>query len=305
MQTMSDSKLMNMDFETFSRSLDLLEASNIKEARLLGGEPTLHTNFNDMLDVCLIRGFKVMLFSGGLMPNNVIKKIQSLSEGQISILINVFYPGQDNPSQVKKQRSLFKRLGRKIILGVNVASPSVKLDFLIPLIQKYNLLPILRLGIAHPNLDTQNAYLHPRNYPEVGHRIAMLALEAQCNNIKIEFDCGFVPCMFPFGVLEELHAQGGKVGLRCNPILDILPNGEVISCYALSSHYTDKINPNDTSQRIQKRFTQRQAQERTITLYKHCNNCQWKKKGECVGGCLSSSMQRQRRAINQQFASAI
>ncbi len=298
MQSMSESKRTNMDLETLNSSLDLLEASNIKEARLLGGEPTLHPSFNEILDVCLNRGFRVMLFSGGLMPKKVLDKIESLPDKHISILINIFYPGQDKPSLYNKHLALFRRLGRKIILGANIASPNIDLGFLIPLIQDYQLAPILRLGIAHPGLIAENAYLHPRHYPEVGHRIAILAQEAQRKNISIEFDCGFVPCMFPSGVLKQLNSQASDVGLRCNPILDILPNGDVISCYALSSYSTDTIKPKDTTQQIQIRFTQRQLSERTITLYKHCSKCHWKEKSECVGGCLSASMQRQRRTRN-------
>ena len=291
-----DSTVSHMSLATFERALDFLERSGIEEGRLLGGEPTIHPHFCQMIDRVLERGLRLLIFSGGMIPPKVVDKLAQIPEDQVGLLINVIPPGQGHPSELKKQAAVYRRLGRRVTLGLNIVTPSVKLDFLLALINEYHLAPWVRLGLAHPILNGANEYLHPRQYPEVGRRVAAFGLRALQRGVRLSFDCGWVPCMFPEGVLEALGTEPDEVGLRCNPILDVLPDGKVVSCYPLATHTTEVLPENHDASWLRKQFETTQQPDRAFMLYQACTTCSWRARGQCTGGCLAGSMRRLRNA---------
>ncbi len=298
MQTMAKggSSSTDMPLDVFKRSLEFLIDSNIHEARLLGGEPTLHHEFARIIDLALDRGLRLLIFTGGLLPKRALERIERIAADRISVLVNVISPVEGNISLLNKQAKLYRRLGRRVILGVNIDSPAISLEFLLDLIDKYHLAPSVRLGLAHPVLGGKNTFLHPRCYPEVGRRVADFGVTAAERGVQISFDCGWVPCMFPEGGLQALVKTPAEVGLRCNPILDLMPDGRVISCYPLANHGAEGVSEKTTATELRSRFAKRQASDRVFCIYKKCMSCQWRKYGACTGGCLAGALRRIRRS---------
>jgi radical SAM protein with 4Fe4S-binding SPASM domain len=283
-----------MPLEQFEASLDFLERSGIPEARLLGGEPTIHPQFTDMVDRAQARGLRVAVFSGGLIPEKALRRLEAIPEPRLSVLLNVIDPGTGDAREVARQAEVMRRLGSRVLLGVTIDSPGVQLDFLLDLIAAHGLARSIRLGLGHPTLGGSNAHLHPRHYPEVGRRVTEFGLRAQSLGVAIDFDCGWVPCMFPPGALEALGKTSADVGLRCNPILDLLPDGQVISCYALSGHAAERLSPESDAGWFRQRLSERQQSDRHFMLFRECEGCEWRARGECTGGCLSASLGRLR-----------
>jgi MoaA/NifB/PqqE/SkfB family radical SAM enzyme len=230
-----------MSWNTFEQSLNFLIRSNVRDVSVLGGEPTMHPEFIHFVHRLLGSGMRVLVFTGGLVNVRVLDLLEKIDDDRLSVLVNVVPPTINNFSLTKRQATLYRRLGSRIVLGINIASPAVELGFLLELINQYGLNPYVRLGLAHPVLGGTNCYLHPRHYPEVGRRVTAFGLEALNRGIRIGLDCGWVPCLFPEGGLSALGMTPKDVGSRCNPILDILPNGQVIACYPLTSHSREFI----------------------------------------------------------------
>lgn len=284
-----------MSPELFDASLDYLERSGIGEARLLGGEPTLHPQFAALVDSALKRGLRLLIFTGGVIPERALDKLASLPESSVRLLMNVALPGSGAEYVSARQHEVYTRLGQRVVLGVTIESPAVSLESLLELIDRFGLAHTVRLGLAHPTLGGDNEYLHARYYAEVGRRVADFAFRARHAGVAIEFDCGWVPCMFPPGTMEELGFSYEQVGLRCNPILDVLADGQVISCYPLSSHHREPLLPDRDAGWFRDRFLARQRTDRTFTLFRECETCDWRARGQCTGGCLSGSLRRLRR----------
>ncbi len=285
---------LHMSMEVFERALDYVERSGMEEVRLLGGEPTVHPRFCEMVDRVLERGLNLLVFSGGIIPKRVLEHLEQVPEERLTILMNVAVAGEDRQSEVDRQPETLRCLGSRIVLGLNIHSPSVKLDFLLEMIEEYRLQRTIRLGIAHPILGGDNRYLHPRHYPEVGFRVAEFALRCREVGVQIDFDCGWVPCMFPEGALEELEITPHDVGLRCSPILDVLANGEAISCYPLADHHRIPLPNDQDAGWLYQQFVERQQPQRAVMLYEKCASCDFRERGECTGGCLSASLKRVR-----------
>lgn len=283
-----------MPLDRVHAALDFLVRSQISQARLLGGEPTLHPQFDRIVDDVLGRGLTLLVFSGGLIPERALRKLETLPPPVLNVLVNVISPATGKPHEVAQQAGVFRRLGRRAMLGITIDAPGVDLGFLLDLIERYDLGQTVRLGLAHPTLGGSNTALHPRHYPEVGRRVAELGFAARDRGVGLEFDCGWVPCMFPHGALEALGITPAQVGLRCSPILDLLPDGELISCYPLASHASEALTPDRDAAWMRQRFSTGQAVDRQFMLYRECEDCRWRARGECTGGCLSASLGRLR-----------
>lgn len=286
-------KAMEMSLEEFSSTLQFLKRSGMKEVRLLGGEPTLHSQFSVMVERVLAESMNALIFSGGIIPERSLQILMDAPNDRLALLVNIIRPGEDARLE-RIQRKLFEQLGPKIIPGINIPVPGLSLDFILEWIQRFNFKKAVRLGIAHPIFRGENQFLHPRHYREVGRRVAEFAERAQAAEIHLEFDCGWVPCMFPEGALSKLNLGPNDVGLRCNPIVDILPGGDAISCFALANHAALPTRAFENVGAIRARFTELQERDRPLTVFRECNDCAWRARAECSGGCLSGSLRRLR-----------
>jgi hypothetical protein len=284
---------INMRMDEFEESLNFLERSKVEYVSLLGGEPTIHPQFAEMMDRAIARGFRVLVLTGGVIPERILDKLEATSQDVLSVMMNVAPPnGQFSLREEQRQAQVMLRLKSKLVLGLNIDGPGVPLDFLLEWIEKYQLDRTVRLGLAHPIVGGANTYLQPRDYRAVGRRVARFCLLARDSNVRIEFDCGWVPCMFPDGFLEELGIGSDQIGLRCNPILDILPGRQVISCYPLAAVARETLPMDHGGDWLTDRFNERLGPWRPMMLFRECATCAWRERGECTGGCIAKAMRR-------------
>lgn len=283
----------SISFGLFDRILDFLERSRIEEVRLLGGEPTLHPRFPGLVERAAGRGFNLLVFSNGLIPDAALQCLSELPADRVRVLINAAEPRHSDRHTVERQQNTMSVLGSRTMLGVNVYKPDLGLAYLLDYIQNFHLVKRIRLGLAHPVFTGHNRFLHPRYYSAVGKTIAGFAREAEGMNVTLEFDCGFVPCMFPS---DFFRAKNGlsNVGMRCNPILDILPDGSVISCYPLCSVHQEALPATRNADWLREKFENALLPYRVLSVFKECADCPLKDRGYCLGGCLAASMRRLR-----------
>lgn len=292
----ADAPTAHMSLAVYERSLDFLARSGTQEVRLLGGEPTLHPQFLQFVDRALARGLRLLIFTGGLVGAKILQRLEDLDPNQVSVLVNVVPPEAENAALLKRQVALYRRLGQRIILGINIASPATPLDDVLELIDRYRLSRHIRLGLTQPVWGGTNRHLHPRHYPEVGRRVAAFGLKASRRNVNIEWDCGWVPCMFPDEAWSALGISAGAVGLRCNPILDVMPDGRVIACYPLATLVREWL-PNDRDAAwLRARFARKLATISAFHLSKQCASCEWRARAACTGGCKAAALRRMRHA---------
>ena len=282
-----------MSLQTFGRALDFLERSEIEQLRLLGGEPTLHPEFPIFIKQALDRNFRVLVFSNGYMPKTALDCLQKVPSDRVNVLVNLSSSETFSPPS-QRLIAVFQRLTDRIIPGINIDSPAIQFDGLIELIDRYQLSRTIRLGLAHPIVTGENHFLHPRYYATVGQKILVFAERANKTGIALELDCGFVPCMFSPDALDSLGTAADDIGQRCNPILDILPDGQVISCYPLSSLHQESLPEQHDASWLREQFEQRFAPYRRFGIFRECAACLLRANGSCTGGCLSAAMQRLR-----------
>lgn len=285
-------KTLNMNMQIFDKALNYLTKSGINQVRLLGGEPTTHPEIITMIEKAIKKGFSILIFSNGLMPQRVLDFLKSLNQKELTILLNTVHPIENYLSVQKKQQRVMKFLGRRVMLGINIFSRQQTFDFLLDYIDDYDLIREIRLGIAHPLIELKNDYLHPKFYKEIGLNIIDLLILARKRNIKLGFDCGFVPCMFPEDSYEMLGDLLKKTGIQCNPIIDLLPDGKFISCYPLNNIKSIELKEGLHAKNLFSDFKNELNIYSEMGIYPYCSKCSIFKKGLCSGGCKAMKIKR-------------
>jgi hypothetical protein len=287
-----------IDLDTFERHLDFLDRSGIDEIRLLGGEPTLHPRFPEIIERARQRQKIIVIFSHGLLSERTLAAIEAIPPDECTVLVNTNAtrtPGVPSPAEIERRRAVLLRLGGRALLGFNIYSTDFQLDPLLPLIEEAGCIREIRLGLAQATLEGGNAYLHPKQYPVVGQKIAQFAGRAAEYGVKLAFDCGFVRCMFTEHELEMLCAAGTEPHWSCSPILDIDLHGGVMHCFSMgrkvSAELSDEVNAAD----LRAAFSTQAEPYRAAGIYRHCSVCRFKHNGGCSGGCLAATIRRFRR----------
>lgn len=284
----------NMSRDTILRSLDFLARSGMDQVRLLGGEPTLHPEFEWLVDLVQERGMRLLVFSNGLVPGAALSKLERLSAERVAVLVNINSPDEQKPGELDSQTATLRRLGDRVTLGLNIHKPAPQLEFLLDIIQEFGLADVIRLGLAHPCIEGKNTFLPPKQYEEVGRHLLTFSELAEQRGVRLEFDCGFVPCMFPGNDMPKVEGIFESVGQRCNPILDILPNGQVVPCYPLAAVCSAPLPEARDAGWLRSRFQEKLRQYRSIGVFRECGICQLRQAQKCTGGCLAAAMQRLR-----------
>ncbi len=204
-----------MSLDTYERTLDFLIASGIKEVRLLGGEPTTHPLLLDFLARAGARGLSAVIFTNGLWPAGLGDDIRATG-CTCRFLVNIHQAEHYQDGEWARLHAVLASLGDAATLGYNIATPVPEMDFIAGLIDELRLAPRLRIGLAHPTLSGTNAFLRPKDYHRVGEYL--MDYRARYPSLKLTFDCGVVPCMFPPDAFSQQDFHAGFSWGNCGCI---------------------------------------------------------------------------------------
>jgi hypothetical protein len=286
-----------MPLAVYEDALAFLERSGVTEARILGGEPTEHPDFAHFVTLALARGFKVTLFTGG--PAAVAGEageaakaaaaaaefLSEIPPSDVTVILNTAIPGRDSPGLIRGQRRLCRLLGERVELGLTLSSLAHGPDFLLDLIEREGLSRWVRLGVAHPIWGGGNTSLRLGSVRMLGKTVEAFIDRVQKAGVTVDFDCGFTPCMFSEGFLTDHPALLQEIGTRCNPVLDILPEGRVIACYALGAAGSVRLTESSHRDGLLAVFEQGLDRLLPMGAYRECALCDHRRVGRCTGGC--------------------
>jgi hypothetical protein len=282
-----------MPVDAFQERLDFLKRSNIQDVRLLGGEPTLHPHFIELIKLARAADMRIVVFTNGLVSEEVLASLETLPLDQCTVMVNVNQPSEPGPDDLFHQRrETLRRLGERALPGFNIYRLDCRMDFLPSLVNETGCKPTIRLGMAQPCLTGENRTIHPNQYRAVAVKIVRLARIAAKAGVKLDFDCGFVRCMFSDDDLDALRSAGANVGWQCNPILDVDIRGVVIHCYPLSQLARLPLSSESDAAALRRVFEARARPYRLAGVFKECSICPFKASGECPGGCLAATIRR-------------
>jgi hypothetical protein len=277
-----------MSLETVDKLIDFHKRSHTNQISLLGGEPTIHPEFNEILDRIMAAGLTVKLFTGGLIPPKVKEHIKTMDPKRLSIIANISsLDGCRSVGEFQAITGTVRELAEYCSLSFTITRPDFDTHFHPDLITQTGCRPHIRLGLELPMLTDPNPRLDPSAYRETAKTIIKMGSYANDRNISLGFDCGFVMCMFTSEELGLLRLYNSHAEFRCTPIIDINPKLEVWACFATSPLHRVKIEETTTRDELNQHFLDKQRPYRIFGVFDDCEDCLYKARGQCGGGCLS------------------
>lgn len=284
---------MQFSMENFKTAINWIGSTNCNNERiaLLGGEPTLHPDFIEFLEYILPKKLRVLIFTNGMIENinlyndiiNVAIKNNIRTFLDLGFCVNINEPKYRSKRENELQDLFFKHLGKVSSLSFNIFEEEFDPYFLISIINKYNLVKNVRLGIAVP-LGNKNKYLNINSYKYISTKIIDFIKVCLKYKIFIVFDCGFTKCMFSEEDLQELdNLKNTSISFDCGPSIDIYPNLEITSCYPMSDIL--RVNMKDYPSANELLINWEQKFNTLNTIYNKCNECNYFISKECGGGC--------------------
>lgn len=290
-------KRREMSLRKLARVLDFIRKNCRDNAiKLLGGEPTLHSQLESVLRLILKKGFtQIKIFSNGIIAPGKIKLLEKYQKN-ITFIWNVNPPGT-YPAGVDRQikETVSKFSSAKNVLGFNIYQTKYDPSFIYRLLDLMPHFKHVRIGIAHPigdvphHLDDGNHILI-KDYPKVGAIIYQIIkkINRDYPAIKqISLDCGYTPCLFTGSQLSAFRNMKAKIYFApCTDAVSVDSNLRLSSCFSVPKTYGNvKLTDFKNLQQIKKYFLAQLVfeEEYLPDVSQKCKKCQ--SKNSCFGGC--------------------
>jgi len=272
-----------MEFDDYRRCIDLVARSERKVASLFGGEPTLHPEFERMVDHALGRGLKVQLFTNFIFEDDV----PSLHDERVTITANINSPDWYPERTRAIVENNVARFRRNAVLGFNVYSFEPRYEGVIDWIDGHDLANrSLRLGIASPTPTRENAFIPVAEYDRVGGILVEMARYGHARKVKLLYDCGFVRCMFTEEQIATLSSMGSAPLYQCGTPVDVAPDLSAFNCFPLSAYKAVRMTDYGSVRELTEALATMYQPYLAMGVKRACPSCEHHLRGECFGGCL-------------------
>ncbi|MDR3219611.1 MAG: radical SAM protein [Dysgonamonadaceae bacterium] len=277
----------NMSQETFCNIVAwLLKTPEYNAIHLMGGEPTLHPNFEWMVEYLLARDFRITVFSN-LATNQAQGYAEKLADLPVAWVVNINPPNTWNNAQKEKIMSALQALKQRATITFNVMPDDDDNNWAIELINECNLNRCIKVGFVLPTVTGANYYLNDEQYEVVAEKVVRLALDAEKENIRLEYECGVPTCIFSEEQLGILWDTGSVFNSACCSRLDITPDGECIYCLPLATKNAVHFSEFSAYPEIKHWFETKLRPYRRLGRTENCPNCNLMRPDSCNGGCLA------------------
>jgi radical SAM protein with 4Fe4S-binding SPASM domain len=271
---------------------DFLDRSRKRKVNVLGGEPSLHPQFDLFLEYLISRGYVVHVFTNGMMPSSALEAVRvliakrGLTRKRLKFIVNVNEERYRSEEEKRLQAKTFRVLGDFATLSFNIFETGCELDFLAQLIDENRLIPEIRLGLASPVSGKGNRYLQVKSYRGIAQKIYEFSDTCQEGGIDLVFDCGFPLCIFTDEEIGKLYKHKTQLKFTCRPIPDIDPELNVYHCYPLSGYHPRSLAQFRDLGDVRRYFMDLlRRSDLQPGIFETCIECAYRRRGMCAGGC--------------------
>jgi hypothetical protein len=258
---------------------------------LLGGEPTLHSEFSEIVRWILGLGFKIKIFTNGCTAK--LRTIHDCCrEGFVNIILNLNMPDTYNKEEWHQIEKNCQTFGKDIALSYNIFEPQFTWNHTKEAILHWDLSHTVRIGLTQPIKGINNSYLTENDFPAACTRLVEMAEDMAEIGVSLGFDCGFRTCAFTSEQLAKLAQCGTKFGFACSPVLDIGPELMVWRCFPFSVDQGVKLTDFPSMQELERFFVDKWQKLQIQGNTDNCPTCENLAIGSCAGGCLSRTFRR-------------
>jgi hypothetical protein len=276
--------------------MDFLKQSKYPFFRVMGGEPTLHPQFIEIITLALEKGFYIDVLSNATWGEMLNTFFMNISPLRLRFLLNIGPEGEYTSTQYKTILENLAQVSRRfdITLSFTIAEKNPSYFFLLELVKKYSIHSV-RVSHALPIDSLSNAYLPIEDYRPVASTIMSIASELSAIGAHMILDNAILPCMFSLENIGSLIVSGSldlTHNLVCKPIIDIGPDLRTWSCFCLSQHRNRSLGDFCSLEDAYSYYREELEKYRNESYtFDACAECIFRKNWGCQGGCIVFHMQ--------------
>lgn len=298
---MIQEKSMSITLEDYKHILSFLARTPENHVGIIGGEPTLHPDFENILKetnkYCKECNTGATLFTNGI---NLEKYLPFIGE-RIGILLNCNSPQFMSDEQWKKTNELLDHVDllswlddkpthpAKLNIGCNVYPGLTDYSYIWEIVDKYHLTH-LRTSVVSPG----GIYADMRSDKEAYYKLMKPIFIEHCKNaIKhkcvLNMDCGKIPnCYYTMEEKEIVEkACDRHQGEFCEPVVDIKANFKCYACFGQTDKEVDIRDFNDIFELKRYLLANCTFPKAKANCTGKCTSCKKHDLMQCQGGCLS------------------
>jgi MoaA/NifB/PqqE/SkfB family radical SAM enzyme len=272
--------------------LDFLSRSQLKEFKILGGEPTLHPEFCAIVDAGLNHpaGLNVVVFTNGLWPEIVRSFFSGSHTSRVKFVVNINEPRIQKNWENGLQAETLAIAGQRATIGYNIFHKDFDLLFAADLIDRFKLKREMRIGLASPIVGADNDFLCEEALPAIGTQLVEQLKELEKKDILGGFDCGFPLCMFNEKELGALILCTRGFKSACEVVIDVGPDLDAWPCFPLSKLTNVKITDFENVMALRNYFKKKLMPLFSFGGMNNCLSCKYLRRNQCSGGCISRTL---------------
>lgn len=292
--------------EAFHKAIEfILTGKDEKKIGLIGGEPLLHSQFeklaSSLLEIEKLE--RIVIYTNGVF---IDKYLNLLSNEKFGMLINcnnandigqIAYDRMvDNIDKLIDTRGSVKG----VFLGINMYKTDFEYEYLVELLKKHHMRRV-RISITVPNTDERRMQAPLIYFKEIKDRMIEFFEVCLSNDILPCFDCNKMPaCVFTekdVVRIENAFANSNRKikdvmsvfhNVRCNPVVDILPDLTAVRCFGMSESTKVKINKFQSFDELYRYYLGSVDDFAFQTTHSgECRDCYDRITRHCMGGCLA------------------
>lgn len=292
----------------FQQAVDFILGDGTQHSvGLIGGEPTTHSRFPDLLARLIQdkRAEIIVLYTNGVLLDQFMSLI---THKKVHMLINCNAPediGQENYDHMCRNLDILYRqhlFGDNITLGINMYKQDFSYDYIITLLQKYQQ-DHVRVSITVPNMERLRNHNAHEYFKIMKPRVLSFFDALLSCGIVPRFDCNKIPhCLVTARDLELFHKYLQEEPLKqaimrsniydtivkCGPVVDIRQDLTAVRCFGLSEVTKQRITDFRSISELINFYTRTVDAYAYNTVYSgQCADCKHRKTLSCTGGCLA------------------
>ncbi len=296
-ELMARKSRQHMSIDDARKVVAFLRHSGYPVFRVLGGEPTLHPEFEDIIRLALQEGMRIDLLSNATWSIRCRDFLARIPPNRLIFLLNIDHPDHYPPRLWSRIESNLAELAdhNHVTLSFNIFEKQPRYEYVFDLATRFNI-RTLRMSFSLPVYGIQNRHLDITDYAGMSSFIVEFVRQAAFQRISVQLDNAIPLCIFSYEQVGELILKGAldlTRNARCRPVVDIGPDLTVWCCFCLSRLHNRHLDEFETLTEIES-FYQRilDAYRGQILPLEACHNCRYRDQWGCQGGCLTYALMK-------------
>lgn len=287
-----------ISLEDYRKMLEFMSRTPENHIGIIGGEPTLHPQFEDILKetnkYCREVNTSATLFTNGIK----LKPYIPLLGDRIELLVNCNSPKfvpSNLYSEMISTLDKFNELSmfdRRVNIGCNIYPSLDDYSYIWEIVDKYHI-----HHIRHSVVSPGGKFMHMRNdkesyYLSMKKKYIDFCKDAIKHKCELGLDCGRIPECY-FTTEERAIADEATHGYHvdfCEPVIDITSDFKAVSCFGAYNAGSVDIRDFNTIMEVRRYLTANMSYPAAkANCTGRCTTCKKHDLMQCSGGCLGFS----------------